>query len=205
MAPPGLLMRMTIARTVALSAYRCRASTVSRASKISPSMGMMATFCVLKMSPDDIWFLLAVMNAARKVKNMMPMRQPLKTPKKKLGQPDLPLVPVDLDEARADRLSHFERFIELHLAVALNLGDMRQAFHSLGEADEQAEIGDLGDRSDHLVADVVRFGEVVPLIGKELFDGQREPLIVAVHVDDSRLNRIALLQHFVGVLQPPVP
>src|SRR5213593_2827220 len=40
------------------------------------------------MSPDDVWFLLAVMNAARNVKNTMPMRQPLKTPKKKLGTRD---------------------------------------------------------------------------------------------------------------------
>ena len=82
---------------------------------------------------------------------------------------------------------------------------MGQPFHPFGHADEQPEVGDLGHGADQLIADVVLLGEVVELVGEELLDRQRQPLVVAVDVDHARLHRVALLQHFIGVLEAPVP
>ena len=81
------------------------------------------------------------------------------------GQPDLPLVRVNLDDANPDRISDFERFIQLDFRIALNLGHVREAFDAFGDTDEQAEIGDLRDGADQLLAEVMRLGEVVPFVG----------------------------------------
>jgi len=75
----------------------------------------------------------------------------------------------------------------------------------LGSDAGQTEVGDLGHVADQLIADVVRLGEVVPFVRKELLDREREALVVAVDVDDARLDRIALLQHLVGMFEPAVP
>ena len=82
---------------------------------------------------------------------------------------------------------------------------MGQSFHAVSDANEQTEIGDLRHGPHDLVADVVGFGEVVPLVRQKLFDGKGEPLIVAIDADDPRLDAVTLLQHLVGMLEPPIP
>ena len=51
----------------------------------------------------------------------------------------------------------------------------------------------------------MRLREVVPLVRHELFDRQRQALVLAVDADDARLHGVALLQHFVGMLEAAVP
>src|ERR1044071_7809043 len=85
-------------------------------------------------------------------------------------QPDLLVVPIDFDDPRPHRLADVEELVELLLAVALDLRNMREPFNSLGDADEEAEVGDLRDRADDVLADVVRLGEVVPLVRQKLLD-----------------------------------
>src|SRR3954447_337138 len=71
------------------------------------------------------------------------------------GETDLLVGPVDLDDARANGLADVEGLVELRFRIARNLRDVREPFHAIGHANEEAEVGDLGDRSDQLIADVV--------------------------------------------------
>src|SRR3954452_10525159 len=121
------------------------------------------------------------------------------------GETDLLVGPVDLDDARANGLADVKRLVELRFRIARNLRDVREPFHAVGNANEEAEVGDLGNRADQLIADVVRLREVVPLVRQELFDRERETLILAVDADHARLHRVALLQHLVRMLQAAVP
>src|SRR3954454_16746886 len=121
------------------------------------------------------------------------------------GETDLLVGPVDLDDARANGLADVKRLVELRFRIARNLRDVREPFHAVGNANEEAEVGDLGNRADQLIADVVRFREVVPLVRQELFDRERETLIFAVDADHARLHRVALLQHLVRMLEAAVP
>src|SRR5687768_5759257 len=82
---------------------------------------------------------------------------------------------------------------------------MREAFHSARETDEQTEVGDLRDVADHFVANVVTAREVVPFVRQELADRERQALILTVDIDDSGLDRIALLQHLRRMLEAPMP
>src|ERR1051326_2046711 len=71
------------------------------------------------------------------------------------GEADLPLRRIDLDDARADSVAGMERLVEFLPRVALHLGHVREAFHAVGETNEQTEVGDLRDLSDPFIADVV--------------------------------------------------
>src|SRR4051812_17729356 len=86
-------------------------------------------------------------------------------------QTDLLVGPVDLDHARAHRLADMKGLIELRFRIARDFRDVRQPFHAIGDADEEAKVGDLRDRANDLVANIVRLREVVPLVREELFDG----------------------------------
>src|ERR1041385_3258844 len=121
------------------------------------------------------------------------------------GEADLLVVPIDLDDPRPHRLADVEELVELLLAVALDLRDVREPFHALGHLDEEPEVGDLRDVADDFVADAVRLREVVPLVRQELLDRQRQALVLAVDVDHARLHRVALLQHLVRMLEAAVP
>src|SRR5258706_12482555 len=118
---------------------------------------------------------------------------------------DLLVGPIDFDHAYTNGLAGVKGLVELRLRIARDLRDVRQPLDAIGHADEETEIGDLGHVADQLIADVVRLGEVVPFVRQELFDRQRQALVLAVDVDDPRLHGIALLQHLVGMLEAAVP
>src|SRR3954469_6486659 len=69
---------------------------------------------------------------------------------------DLLVGPVDLDHPRAHRLADVKGLVELRFRIARDFRDVRQPFHAVCDADEEAEVGDLGDRADYLIAHVVR-------------------------------------------------
>src|SRR5205823_9297053 len=80
-------------------------------------------------------------------------------------QTDLLVVPVDLDDPGPHRLADVEELVELLLAVALDLGDVRESLDAVGDPDEQPEGGDLSDRADDLDAVAVGLRAAVPLVG----------------------------------------
>ncbi len=55
------------------------------------------------------------------------------------------------------------------------------------------------------VADPIVLDEVLPLVGQELLDRQRHPLVLDVDVGDPRADRVALLEDFARVLDPLGP
>src|SRR5258708_1980375 len=272
---------MTMARTTELSAYLWMASTVSRASLISPSSGTMATRSPNPTSPDSPWN--ASATKPRKIIPANTTRQPLRAPNRKIGarergtglaggasarapvgarpafggcvtasqtkmaqsalgrrlrrlrhlrgplrlgdlhtavlqtllvrerrdvacrQADLSLCRIDLDDAGPDGFANMEGLVQLQLHVALDLRYVGQPFDAVRQAHKQTEVRDLRDRTNDFIPDLVDLCEVIPLVGKELTNGQRQTLILAIDVDDSGLHRVAALQHLVRVLEAAVP
>ena len=73
------------------------------------------------------------------------------------------------------------------------------------ELDERAEVRHPHDLAFDRVADVMPREEVVPDVGRELLQAERQPLVLGVDVEHHRLDDVALLQHFGGVLDPLAP
>src|SRR5688572_439512 len=114
-------------------------------------------------------------------------------------QPHLLVLLLDPQDARRDRLT--DREVVLQLAASeLDLGDVRQAFEPLVDVDEQAEVGDVHHLALDHVPNLVGGHEVLPLVGQELLDRQRHPLVLDVDVGDPGAHRVALLDHLAGVL-----
>src|SRR2546428_738142 len=138
-------------------------------------MGTMATLSPRTNSDD--WPRTAATITAMKKNPATAMRHPLNAPKKNMPERD------------------FRR----------GMVSGTDSISAVAHADEEPEVRDLGDAADDLVADVMRFGEVVPFVRQELFDGEREPLVVGVDARHSGLNGVALLQNLIGMLEATVP
>ena len=120
-------------------------------------------------------------------------------------QSDLSLARIDLDDSRAQCVARLIHSIEFRLPFARDLGDVRERLHSVGQANEETEVGDLGDDADDVVVDVMRLREFIPIVRQKFAHGEGEALIVGVDVDDARLHAVAFLQHFGRMFDAAVP
>src|ERR1700730_11920425 len=124
-------------------------------------------------------------------------------------QSDLPLLGRKLDDLHRVGLAD----LQLDLVVnafsraprVVELGDVNQALDPLVELDEGAEVR----HPDHLaldgVADVPPREEVVPDVGRELLQAERQPLVLGIDIEHHRLDHIALLEDLRRVLHPLAP
>ena len=91
------------------------------------------------------------------------------------------------------------------LLRVVELGDVDQPFDAFVELDERAEVRHPHDLALDRVADLVTREEVVPDVGGELLQAERQPLVLGVDVEHHRLDHVALLQHFGRVLDALAP
>ena len=116
------------------------------------------------------------------------------------GQTDLALVGIDLDQAHLDLLTDLDDLFGVVDLVVSQLGDVQQTFEALLQLDEDAEVGDLGDRSRDAVADVVARRDVaLPRILLQLLETKRNALLLLVDREHDALDLLALLHHLAGV------
>ena len=124
-----------------------------------------------------------------------------------MRQADLPLRRRELDDLH--RIGLADRQLDLLvLAGVLRVVELRhvnQPFDAFVELDERAEVGHAHDLALDGVADVVAREEVVPDVGGELLQAERQALVLGVDVEHHRLDHVALLQHFGRVLDPLAP
>src|SRR5258706_5881801 len=120
------------------------------------------------------------------------------------AQADLPLLRTQLDDLHLVVVANLQ--IDLLAAVRIiELRDMNQPFDSLIELDERAEVRHARDFALDGVAQVMAREEVVPDVGGELLQPERQTLVLGVDAEHHRLDHVALLQHFRRVLDPLAP
>ena len=84
--------------------------------------------------------------------------------------------------------------------VGCELRDVDEPFHSVKDLDEGAEGDDLGNCSFEVITDVVGIDDALPRIILGLLETKRNSLAVAVDLEHLDLNRLADLEHLVGVV-----
>src|SRR5688500_10753703 len=124
------------------------------------------------------------------------------------AQADFPLLRAQLDDLHLIGVADLQ--IDLLAAALRNtliveLGHVDQPFDPLVELDEGAEVGHPGHLPLDHRADVVPGEEVVPDIGRQLLQTQRQALVVGVDAEHHGLDDVALLEDFRRMLDPLAP
>src|SRR5262245_60321677 len=137
----------------------------------------------------------------------LPVRAELVVLQRADAQADLPFAGDQLDDLHLVGLADLQ--IELAVLALLRrlveLRDVDQPFDPLRELHERAEVRHPDDLPFDGVADVVLLEELVPDVGLELLEAQREALVLRVDVEHHRLDGVALLQGLRRVLQALAP
>src|SRR5688572_1846440 len=123
------------------------------------------------------------------------------------AEAELPFLGAQLDDLHLVVLAHLE--IDL-LAAARRLRvvefrHVNQPLDSLVELDESAEVRHPRDLALDGAPDLVPREEVIPDVGGELLQAERQPLILGVDAEHHRLDHVALLQHLRRMLDPLAP
>src|SRR5476651_1798357 len=122
-------------------------------------------------------------------------------------QADLPLRRRELDDLHRVALADHEldlAFLALGHRV-VELRHVNQTLDALVELDERAEVGHPDDLALDRVADVAVREEVVPDVGGELLQAERQALVLGVDVQHHRFHDVALLQDLRRVLDAFAP
>src|SRR5688572_24277886 len=120
------------------------------------------------------------------------------------AQPDLPLLRAQLDDLHLVAVAHLE--VDLLAPVGVvELRHVDEPFDALVELDERAEVGHARHLALDGVAHLVTGEEVVPDVGGELLETERQPLVLGVDAEHHRLDHVALLQHLRRVLHALAP
>src|SRR5450755_4049725 len=82
---------------------------------------------------------------------------------------------------------------------------MHQPIHALFDLDESAKIGEFADASFNHRTYAVALRHGCPGIGFELFDSERNPALLWLHVEHDGLHLVAGLHHFRGMLHAAAP
>ena len=102
---------------------------------------------------------------------------------------------IDLDHARRYVLADLEHVLDLVHAIFADLRNMHQAVDVVLKANERAETGELRDLAADEIADFVILVDVRPRIFGELFDAERNALVVLVDFQHHGFDFLALLEH----------
>src|SRR5436190_9611269 len=129
---------------------------------------------------------------------MLPVRPELVRLQRADRQPDLPLARRELDDLH--RVGLADRQLDLFFCGAaarmslIELADVDQPFDPLVELDERAEVRHAHDLALDRVAHVMAREEIVPDVGRQLLEPERQPLVRGVDIQHHRLDDVALLQ-----------
>jgi hypothetical protein len=77
----------------------------------------------------------------------------------------------------------------------VELGHVDQALDPFGQLHEGAEVGETHHLAFDDITHVMLGEELVPHVGLQLLESERETLVLGVDVEHHRLDRVALLQH----------
>ena len=107
---------------------------------------------------------------------------------------------VERDDLELERLALVDDVARVGDALVGQLADVDQALEAVADADERAEVDELGDRAVDDVADLEVGHRGVPRIGLQAADRQADPAALVVDVDDLGLDLLADLVAGLGVV-----
>ena len=107
---------------------------------------------------------------------------------------------VERDDLELERLALVDDVARVGDALVGQLADVDQALEPVADADERAEVDELGDRAVDDVADLEVGDRGVPRVGLEAADRQADPAALVVDVDDLGLDLLADLVAGLGVV-----
>src|SRR6266446_6316058 len=107
---------------------------------------------------------------------------------------------VDFQDDRFDRLAdrHELRGVP-DVPRPAHLGDVDQPFDARLELDERAVVRDRDDLALHARSNRILRGDVLPGIGLQLLQAERDALALPIDVEDFHLELLADLHHFGGM------
>src|SRR3990172_8229184 len=121
------------------------------------------------------------------------------------AEPDPALVGIHADDEQGQLVPDAHDLVGAADRPVRHLGDVEQAVHAGLELDEGAEVGQADDPAGDARAHRVALGHRRPRVGLDLLEPERDPLFLLVHVQDLRLQLLALLQDFRGVADAAGP
>src|SRR5436190_4448043 len=80
---------------------------------------------------------------------------------------------------------------------------MTQSFNAFLQFDENTEWRVTHDAPTHAVARTMAGEECLPHIRLQLFDAERQTMVIGVNVEDDRLDALTLFQDFRRMLDSP--
>src|SRR5438105_11422140 len=98
---------------------------------------------------------------------------------------------VEADDLELEDLALLDDVARVGDALVGELADVDEALEPLVDADERAEVDELGDRSLDHVADLVLGDGLLPRVGLQPADGEADPPALVVDVDDLGLDLVA--------------
>ena len=107
---------------------------------------------------------------------------------------------VERDDLELERLALVDDVARVGDALVGQLADVDQPLEAVADADERAEVDELGDRAVDDVADLEVGHGRVPRIRLEAADRQADPASLVVDVDDLGLDLVADLVAGLGVV-----
>jgi hypothetical protein len=107
---------------------------------------------------------------------------------------------VERDDLELERLALVDDVTRMGDALVGQLADVDQALEAVADADERAEVDELGDRAVDDVADLEVRDRGVPRVGLQAADRQADPATLVVDVDDLGLDLVADLVAGLGVV-----
>ena len=98
---------------------------------------------------------------------------------------------VERDDLELERLALVDDVARMGDALVRQLADVDQALEAVADADERAEVDELGDRAVDDVADLEVGHRGVPRVRLQAADRQADPAALVVDVDDLGLDLFA--------------
>ena len=115
-------------------------------------------------------------------------------------QADLAFAGIDLEDLDLDLLADFDDLFGVLDLVVGQLRNVQQAFQAVFQADENAEIGQLGDGAGDDLAGLVLARDVGrPRIFLELLEPQGDAAAALIDRQHLALDGLALFDHFAGM------
>ena len=107
---------------------------------------------------------------------------------------------VERDDLELERLALVDHVARMGDALVRQLADVDEALEAVADADERAEVDDLGDRAVDDVADLEVGHRGVPRVGLQPADREADAAALVVDVDDLGLDLFADLVAGLGVV-----